>query len=101
MTPNREPTAKASGTRLSALSDVIDNVVPSDTGEDPHMSSETYPFPVAVSLLNPKDSRGQKDARAVKWLLEQSGGPGVVVTPQKRSTAKPPSAWSLVQESPI
>lgn len=48
------------------------------------MSSDAYPFPVAVSQLDQGDSRGQQTARAIKWLLEQSGGPVVVVTPQKR-----------------
>ncbi len=48
------------------------------------MSSDAYPFPVAVSQLDQEDSRGQQNARAVNWLLEQSGGPVVVVTPQKR-----------------
>ncbi|WP_300082021.1 hypothetical protein [Propioniciclava sp.] len=48
------------------------------------MSSDTYAFPVAVSQLGHEDSREQQNARAIKWLLEQSGGPVVVVTPQKR-----------------
>lgn len=47
------------------------------------MSSDAYPFPVAVSQLGQEDSREQQNARAVKWLLEQPGGPVVVVTPQK------------------
>jgi hypothetical protein len=48
------------------------------------MSSDGYPFPVAVSQLDKQDSRELQGARAVKWLLQQSGGPIVVVTPQKR-----------------
>lgn len=48
------------------------------------MSSDAYPFPVAVSQLDQEDSREQQNARAIKWLLEQSGGSVVVVTPQKR-----------------
>ncbi len=48
------------------------------------MSSDAYPFPVAVSQIDHENSREQQNARAVKWLLEQSGGPVVVVTPQKR-----------------
>lgn len=48
------------------------------------MSSDGYPFPVAVSQLDEQDSRELQNARAVKWLSEQSGGSIVVVTPQKR-----------------
>lgn len=48
------------------------------------MSSDALPFPVAVSQLDQGDSREPQNARAVKWLLEQSGGPVVAVTPQKR-----------------
>jgi hypothetical protein len=48
------------------------------------MSSDGYPFPVAVSQLDEQDSRELQNACAVKWLLEQSGGSIVVVTPQKR-----------------
>ena len=47
------------------------------------MSSTVRPFPVAVSQLELEDSRELQAARAVKWLLEQPGGPVVVVTPQK------------------
>ena len=48
------------------------------------MSSDGYPFPVAVSQLDEQDSRELQNARAVKWLSEQSGGSIVAVTPQKR-----------------
>lgn len=48
------------------------------------MSSDAYPFPVAVSQLDHEDSREQQNVRAVRWLLDQSGGPVVLVTPQKR-----------------
>lgn len=48
------------------------------------MSSDGYPFPIAVSQLDEQDSRELQNARAVKWLSEQSGGSIVVVTPQKR-----------------
>ena len=48
------------------------------------MSSDEYPFPVAVSQLGENDSREAQAERAVRWLLTQSGGDVVVVTPQKR-----------------
>jgi hypothetical protein len=47
------------------------------------MSSDSYPFPVAVSQCDDQDSREQQNLRAIRWLLEQPGGPIVVVTPQK------------------
>lgn len=47
-------------------------------------SNDGYSFPVAVSQCDEQDSREQQNMRAVKWLLEQPGGPIVVVTPQKR-----------------
>lgn len=40
-------------------------------------------IPVAVSRLGEQDSRESQNRRAVKWLLEQPGGPIVVVTPRK------------------
>lgn len=39
--------------------------------------------PVAVSRLGSDDSREAQTLRAVKWLVEQPGGPIVVVTPRK------------------
>lgn len=48
------------------------------------MSSDQYPFPVAVSQLGARDSREAQDARAVAWLSRQPGGPITVVTPQRR-----------------
>lgn len=47
------------------------------------MSSGGYPFPVAVSQLDERDSRERQNRRALGWTLEQSGGPIVVVTPRK------------------
>ncbi|TYL50442.1 hypothetical protein [Agromyces mariniharenae] len=40
-------------------------------------------IPVAVSRLGEPDSRESQNRRAVEWLLQQPGGPIVVVTPQK------------------
>ena len=48
------------------------------------MSSDQYRFPVAVSQLSEQDSRESQNARAIAWLLAQSGGQIVVVTPQKQ-----------------
>ncbi|HEY5222223.1 MAG TPA: hypothetical protein VIJ18_04110 [Microbacteriaceae bacterium] len=48
------------------------------------MSSDEYPFPVAVSQLGEQDSRESQNARAIKWLLVQAGGSVVVVTPRKQ-----------------
>ena len=49
------------------------------------MSSDAYLFPVAVSRLSDSEtSREPQNLRAIRWLLEQSGGSIVVVTPQKR-----------------
>ncbi|APE12786.1 hypothetical protein BO226_25965 (plasmid) [Rhodococcus sp. 2G] len=39
--------------------------------------------PVAVSRLGEDDSREAQNARAVRWLLAQPGGPVVVVTPRR------------------
>lgn len=39
--------------------------------------------PLAVSRLGEEDSREAQNARAVRWLLEQPGGPVVVVTPSR------------------
>jgi hypothetical protein len=38
---------------------------------------------IAVSRFGEGDSREAQNARAVKWLLEQRGGPVLVVTPRK------------------
>lgn len=48
------------------------------------MSSDEYPFPVAVSQLGQNDSPEAQAARAVAWLSELPGGPITVVTPQRR-----------------
>lgn len=49
------------------------------------MSSDAYPFPVAVSRLSDGEtSREPQNLRAIRWLLEQPGGSIAVVTPQKR-----------------
>lgn len=49
------------------------------------MASETGHMPVAISRLdaNVETSREPQNARAIKWLLQQSGGPITVVTPRK------------------
>lgn len=48
------------------------------------MSSDGYSCPVAISRLGRGEtSREPQNLRAVTWLLEQPGGPVVVVTPQK------------------
>ncbi|UVJ38022.1 hypothetical protein [Arthrobacter sp. CJ23] len=48
------------------------------------MSSDGYPNPVAISRLSEGEtSREQQNLRAITWLLEQSGGSVVVVTPRK------------------
>jgi len=49
------------------------------------MSSDSYPFPVAISRLTEGEkSREPQNMRAIEWLLKQAGGALVVVTPQKR-----------------
>ena len=48
------------------------------------MSSNTYPFPVAVSQLGQQDSREAQNQRAIEWLEAQTGGSIIVVTPQKQ-----------------
>ncbi|MGO1696148.1 MAG: hypothetical protein ACTHZK_10625 [Arthrobacter sp.] len=48
------------------------------------MSSDGYPFPVAVSQLGTSEPRETQVARAVAWLSQQLGGPITVVTPQRR-----------------
>lgn len=40
-------------------------------------------IPIAVSRLGENDSREAQNARAVKWLLAQPGGPVVIVTPRR------------------
>jgi hypothetical protein len=46
------------------------------------MSSNAYPFPVALSRLGDGDSRESQDLRALRWLLEQDVNPIVLVTPR-------------------
>ncbi|MCS5716440.1 hypothetical protein NVV95_17980 [Herbiconiux sp. CPCC 205716] len=48
------------------------------------MFADEYAFPVAVSQVGASDSRDAQSARAIRWLLEQPGGPVVVVTPQRQ-----------------
>ncbi|MFZ4841126.1 hypothetical protein [Mycetocola saprophilus] len=48
------------------------------------MSSDGYTTPVAISRLSEGEtSREPQNLRAITWLLEQSGGSVVVVTPRK------------------
>jgi hypothetical protein len=47
------------------------------------MSLDALPFPVAVSPLSDRDSREAQNVRAIDWLLQQSGGPIVLVTPRR------------------
>ena len=47
------------------------------------MSSDRYPFPVAISQLGVGDSREQQALRGVQWLLSQTDAPTVLVTPRK------------------
>ena len=48
------------------------------------MSSDAYPYPVALSRLGDgEDSRESQNSRAIQWLLAQRGGPVVVVTPRR------------------
>lgn len=47
------------------------------------MSSNAYLYPVAVSRFTEgENSREPQNLRAIRWLLRQSGGSVVVVTPQ-------------------
>lgn len=53
-------------------------------GEGDVASSGSYNYPVAISRLTDGErSREPQNARAVRWLLEQPGGPVVVVTPRR------------------
>jgi hypothetical protein len=47
------------------------------------MSSEAYPFPVALSRLGNGDSRETQNSRAIRWVLQQDAGPIVLVTPRR------------------
>lgn len=47
------------------------------------MSSDAYPFPVALSRLGDGDSRETQNSRAIRWLLQQDAGPIVLVTPRR------------------
>lgn len=51
---------------------------------------------VAISRLGEEDSREAQNARAVRWLLAQAGGPVVVVTP--RRAVESPSIQRLVAQ---
>ncbi len=49
------------------------------------MKTDGYESPVTLSRLEKEgDSRSAQNLRAIRWLESQSGGPVVVVTPQKR-----------------
>lgn len=48
------------------------------------MTSDEYPFPVAVSQLVENDSREAQILRAITWISQQPGGPIIVVTPQRQ-----------------
>ncbi|WP_336707359.1 hypothetical protein [Oerskovia sp. USHLN155] len=49
------------------------------------MSSDQFPFPVAISRLSKGEtSREPQNVRAINWLLDQPGGPVVVVTPRRQ-----------------
>ncbi|AND15365.1 hypothetical protein A6122_0201 [Rathayibacter tritici] len=45
------------------------------------MSSDAYPFPVALSRLGDGDSHETQNTRAIRWLLKQEVGPIALVTP--------------------
>ena len=48
------------------------------------MPTDRYPYPAAISRLIEGDtSREPQNRRAISWLLQQAGGPVVVVTPRK------------------
>jgi hypothetical protein len=48
------------------------------------MSSDAYPYPVAISRLSEGEtSREPQNRRAIRWLLEQHGGDVIVVTPRR------------------
>lgn len=47
------------------------------------MSSDIYPFPIALSRLANRESRESQTLRAVRWLLEQDANPVVLVTPRR------------------
>lgn len=47
------------------------------------MSSDAYPYPVAVSQLGERDSREAQNTRAIRWLLGQPGDRIAVVTPRR------------------
>lgn len=47
------------------------------------MSPTTATYPVAIARISEDDSREAQNLRAIRWLLEQQGGPVVIVTPQK------------------
>jgi len=47
------------------------------------VSSDAYPFPVALSRLDDGDSRETQNARAITWLLQQGTAPIVLVTPRR------------------
>ena len=53
------------------------------------MPTDGYPNPVAISRLSKGEmSREPQNLRAIKWLLAQSGGPIVVVTPQRQFSSE-------------
>lgn len=48
------------------------------------MTGNSSDYPTAVSQIKMPDTREQQSARAIKWLIDQPGGPILVVTPNKR-----------------
>lgn len=49
------------------------------------MSSDAYPYPVALARLSKgEQSREPQNLRAIRWLMEQPGGSVAVVTPQAK-----------------
>lgn len=49
------------------------------------MTSQAYQFAVAISRLSEEEtSREPQNLRAIRWLLDQSGGSVVVITPHKQ-----------------
>lgn len=47
------------------------------------MSSDAYPFPVALSRLGNGDTREAQNIRAIRWLLGQDPSPIILVTPRR------------------
>ncbi len=68
-----------------SVSPVACSVAPDWSIEEGPMSSETYRYPAAISRLSEGEmSRESQNARALRWLLDQPGGPVALVTPRKQ-----------------